>query len=170
MYYEWKIGALGQYLVAASVVFFALLVGAIFYFAADDKGISARLKVIENVVHESFLKNQELVLATASRIEDSARKIEVELTAVGDLAKEIEKRADTIQKEATRDRARIEKILADRSTALEKRAAAIEQRAAGIEQSAKENMAARREGLAMLQRILEFVERSEAKPSPEVQK
>lgn len=96
-------------LVAAGVLF---TLAAILYFTGLNGDLTSRVKILENVILESFMKNQELVLQSAQRIEAFAR--------------EIERDAQVMQADV--------KILENRSANIEERARVIEERAKSIEE------------------------------------
>lgn len=115
---EWQI-SYGQSLIILAFLIMVVALGGWIIYSSGSGDLPARTKVLENVILETYTKNQELILASASRIEDSARKLETEIQHLEDRARKIERQANIIQSEASADRARIQKILEDRSATLE---------------------------------------------------
>lgn len=115
---EWQI-SYGQSLIILAFVILVVVLGGWIIYSSGSGDLPARIKVLESVILETYTKNQELILSSAQRIEESARKLEMEVHSLEGRAKEIERRADVIQSEASVDRARIQKILEDRSAAIE---------------------------------------------------
>lgn len=106
MLYEWRIGfgPVITALLAAGVVF---ILAAILYRVGGNGDLASRIKILESVILESYVKNQELVLASAQRLENRAASIE--------------ERAAIIQA-----------VLEERAAAIAERARLIEDRAKAI--------------------------------------
>jgi vacuolar-type H+-ATPase subunit F/Vma7 len=69
---------IGQLLVLFSISTILFTSAILFFVIPESKELASRVKILESVVLESLLKNQEAVIAIASRVETSAQKLETE--------------------------------------------------------------------------------------------